>query len=302
MSASASSTRCLPNGSVAVSRDGPEAGVPAGVGPIRAGAAPSWFPFWIIGPSVDQVVGERRALVSKEVDHRPGWSPDSIAARGLLLIVPLLMLDLDNTLVDRDAAFRDAVTAFLAEHHLPATDVMWVMAVDAGGYTARPDVAVAMNDRFRGRVPATAVQALLDRGGADHVVLTDVAREAVSRASADGWACVIVTNGRTVQQEAKIFRTGLDRLVQGWVISEKVGFKKPDPKIFHAAADAVGVPLVGAWMIGDSAHADIAGADALGLRSIWVSNGRAWEQASSRPTHITEDFATAIDRLISTAE
>lgn len=55
-------------------------------------------------------------------------------------------------------------------------------------------------------------------------------------------------------------------------------------------------------MIGDSAHADIAGADALGLRSIWVSNGRAWEQASSRPTHITEDFATAIDRLISTAE
>ncbi|MFE5865692.1 HAD family hydrolase [Streptomyces virginiae] len=248
------------------------------------------------------MVGERRALVSQGVDHRPGWSPDSIAARGLLLNVPLLMLDLDNTLVDRDAAFRDAVTAFLAEHDLPATDVTWVMAVDAGGYTARPDVAVAMNDRFRGRVPATAVQALLDRGGADHVVLTYVAREALSRASADGWACVNVTNGRTVQQEAKIFRTGLDRLVQGWVISEKVGFKKPDPKIFHAAADAVGVPLVGAWVIGDSAHADIAGADALGLRSIWVSNGRAWEQDSSRPTHITEDFATAIDRLISTAE
>ncbi|MFG2487955.1 HAD family hydrolase [Streptomyces virginiae] len=215
--------------------------------------------------------------------------------------MPLLMLDLDNTLVDRDAAFRDAVSTFLAEHHLPATDVTWVMTVDAGGYTARRDVAVAMNDRFRGRVPATAVQALLDRGGADRVVPADAVRDALHRALADGWTCVIVTNGCTVQQEAKILRAGLDRLVQGWVVSERVGFKKPDPKIFHAAADAVGVPLAGAWIIGDSAHADIAGADALGLRSIWVSNGRTWDQDSYRPTRIAEDFVTAIDSLISTA-
>ncbi len=33
------------------------------------------------------------------------------------------MLDLDNTLVDRDAAFRDAVTTLLAEHRLPGTDL-----------------------------------------------------------------------------------------------------------------------------------------------------------------------------------
>ncbi len=211
------------------------------------------------------------------------------------------MLDLDNTLVDRDAAFRDAVSTFLAEHHLPAADVTWVMTVDAGGYTARHDVAVAMNDRFRGRVPATAVQALLDRGGADRVVPADAVRDALHRALADGWTCVIVTNGCTVQQEAKILRAGLDRLVQGWVVSERVGFKKPDPEIFHAAADAVGVPLAGAWIIGDSAHADIVGADALGLRSIWVSNGRTWDQDSYRPTRIAEDFVTAIDSLISTA-
>lgn len=79
---------------------------------------------------------------------------------------------------------------------------------------------------------------------------------------------MIVTNGRTVQQETKIHNTGLDRLVQGWVVSEAVGRKKPDPEIFHAAAATVGLPLTGAWVIGDSPHADIAGADALGLRSV----------------------------------
>ncbi|MFJ1808372.1 MULTISPECIES: HAD family hydrolase [unclassified Streptomyces] len=212
--------------------------------------------------------------------------------------MPLLMLDLDNTLVDRDAAFSDAVTAFLAEHRLPDTDLTWVVTVDASGYTARHDVATAMTDRYRDMVPATAIQALLDHGTADRVVLTAPSRKALDKAQAYGWTCVIVTNGRTAQQEAKIRRTGLDQLVQGWVISEAVGRKKPDPEIFQAAAAAVGVPLTGAWVIGDSAHADIAGANALGLRSVWVSNGQPWLQGSYQPTHVTEDVATAIDCVI----
>lgn len=37
--------------------------------------------------------------------------------------MPLLMLDLDNTLVDRDAAFREAAAALLAEHALPESDI-----------------------------------------------------------------------------------------------------------------------------------------------------------------------------------
>ncbi|MEU6549108.1 HAD family hydrolase [Streptomyces sp. NPDC046915] len=212
--------------------------------------------------------------------------------------MPLLMLDLDNTLVDRDAAFRDAVAAFLAEHRLPHTELTWVTAVDAGGYAARRDVAAAMTERYGDAVPAPAVHSLLDHGAADRVVLTDSSREAVERARAGGWTCVIVTNGRTGQQEAKIRRTGLDRLVQGWVISEGVGHKKPEPEIFHAAADAGGVPLTGAWVVGDSPHADVAGAHALGLRSVWVSNGRPWPQAPYRPTHVAGDVATAVDLVI----
>ncbi|MDX3230750.1 HAD family hydrolase [Streptomyces sp. ME19-01-6] len=213
--------------------------------------------------------------------------------------MPLLMLDLDNTLVDRDAAFSDAVAAFLTKHGLPATDLTWVMTVDAGGYTARHDVAAAMTDRYEDAVPATEIHALLDHGAADRVVLTDASREAVDKAQVDGWTCVIVTNGRTAQQEAKIRRMGLDRLVQGWVISEEVGRKKPEPEIFHAAADAVGVSLTDAWVIGDSPHADIAGAIALGLQSVWVSSGRSWTQGSFRPTHVAKDVATAINYVIS---
>jgi putative hydrolase of the HAD superfamily len=212
--------------------------------------------------------------------------------------MPLLMLDLDNTLVDRDAAFRAAVQAFLAEHGLPDSDLTWVMTVDAGGYTPRHDVAAAMADRYGGLVPTGAVSALLDHGAADRVVLASSSREALSTAQAQGWTCVIVTNGRVAQQEAKIRHAGLDRLVQGWVISEGVGHKKPQPEIFHAAAEAVGASLSRAWVIGDSPHADIAGANALGLRSVWVSAGQPWTHDSYQPTHMADDVASAIDYAV----
>ncbi|MER5183117.1 HAD family hydrolase [Streptomyces sp. NPDC002896] len=212
--------------------------------------------------------------------------------------MPLLMLDLDNTLVDRDAAFRAAVGAFLADHGLPDTDLAWVMTVDASGYTARHDVAAAMADRYGAVVSTTAIGALLDTGAADRVVLASSAREALHRARAGGWTCVIVTNGRIAQQEAKIHNTGLDRLVHGWVISEAVGHKKPEPEIFRAAAHAVGGSLPGAWVIGDSPHADIAGANALGLRSVWVSDGRLWAQHAYRPNHVAYDVASAVNCLV----
>lgn len=153
----------------------------------------------------------------------------------------MLLLDLDNTLVDRDAAFRAAVVDFLAQDGLPASDLTWVMAVDAGGYTTRQEVAAALTDRYGGVVPTTTIRALLDTGAADRVVLAQSTREALGKAQAHGWSCVIVTNGRTVQQEAKIRNTGLDQLVQGWVISESVGHKKPEPETTTLHSRFVGV-------------------------------------------------------------
>ncbi|MFJ9729355.1 HAD family hydrolase [Streptomyces sp. NPDC101209] len=212
--------------------------------------------------------------------------------------MPLLLLDLGNTLVDRDAAFRTAVADFLTEHGLPDSDLIWVMAVDASGYTARYEVAAALSDRYGDVVPTGAVRDLLENGAADRVVLAQSAHEALSKARADGWTCVIVTNGRTAQQEAKIRKTGLDRLVQGWVISEAVGHKKTRTGDLPSGSRCRQRPLSGAWVIGDSLHADIAGANALDLRSVWVTDGRGRPQDAWQPTHIAEDVTSAINHVI----
>jgi putative hydrolase of the HAD superfamily len=145
---------------------------------------------------------------------------------------------------------------------------------------------------------AAAVHALLDGGAADRVTLSHATRDALREAVSAGWTCVIVSNGRVAQQETKIRRTGLDRLVHGWAISEAVGHKKPAPEIFHAAADSVGASLRGAWMIGDSAQADVLGASGVGARSVWVSGGRSWTEAAYLPTHVATDAATAVRHLL----
>jgi putative hydrolase of the HAD superfamily len=208
------------------------------------------------------------------------------------------MLDLDNTLIDRDAAFRAAVTEFLAAHGLPSSDLAWLMSVDASGYTPRRTVAEALTERYGEAVTGDAVRMFLDRGAADHVTLTQPTREALAEAVATGWTCVIVTNGRVAQQELKIRNTGLDALVHGWVISESAGHKKPAPEIFHAAATKVGASLHSSWVIGDSAQADIRGATGVGAHSVWVSNGRPWAETAFRPTGIATDAASAVRHVI----
>ncbi|NEB03092.1 HAD family hydrolase [Streptomyces sp. SID13726] len=210
--------------------------------------------------------------------------------------MPLLMIDLDNTLVDRDAAFRAAAAAFLAEHGLPEADLDWVTDLDGSGYTPRPEVARALAERYGG----IDTRGFLDHGTVERIGLAEPVRGALVEAVAGGWSCVIVTNGRTVQQEGKIRNCGLDRLVHGWVISEALGCKKPAPEIFHAAADLAGVPLDGSWMIGDSAPADIRGALGVGARSVWVSGGRTWAETGYRPTATTPDTASAIRHVTST--
>jgi len=216
--------------------------------------------------------------------------------------MPLLMLDLDNTLIDRDAAFRKAVREFLSAHGLPPTDVTWLLSADASGYTPRQALARTMTERYDGTVPADTIVTFLDRGAADHVTLAEPTRDALTKAVAAGWTCVIVTNGRVSQQELKIRNTGLDKLVHGWVISESAGHKKPAPEIFHAAAAKAGQPLHSSWLIGDSAPADIGGAVGVDARSVWVSNGRPWAETAFRPTHIAVDTASAIHHVIGAPE
>ena len=175
--------------------------------------------------------------------------------------MPLLLVDLDNTLIDRAGAFERWAQGFVSARGGDAGDAAWLVAADRDGLEPRERFAGMIAERFG--LDARDEGALLAelRGGLVRQLVTDDAvNRALRRARAAGWAPFVVTNGTVAQQERKLRHTGLDREVAGWVVSEGAGLRKPDPAIFRFAAEQAGQSLDGAWMIGDCAQADIEGA------------------------------------------
>lgn len=206
-----------------------------------------------------------------------------------MLGMPLLLFDLDNTLLPRDAAFRAWAQDFLSEHRLPPRDLDWFVTLDGGGYVPRSTVLSAVRRRYGLDASVDFLLAHFRRGINSHIHCPARHTEALRTARAAGWTLGIVSNGGTRPQLEKIRRTGLGPLVDGWVISEEADCVKPDPLIFEIAARRCGIRPVGdwtahTWMVGDHAPADIAGAELAGLRSVWLHHGRPWAENGYRPT------------------
>jgi putative hydrolase of the HAD superfamily len=64
---------------------------------------------------------------------------------------------------------------------------------------------------------------------------------------------------------------GLAPYLDVMIDSKLVGAAKPDPRIFQAALDALGLPAAACVYVGDRYDADVRGAHAAGLTSIWLT-------------------------------
>jgi putative hydrolase of the HAD superfamily len=212
--------------------------------------------------------------------------------------VPLLLLDLDNTLLDRAGAFRAWGQRFLDGIGAPRSDIDWLLSIDADGLTDRWDVADAIRDRYALRIPSIDLVEELHDGVVTHTRLDPLVACALRIADDAGWVPVVVTNGAVRQEEAKIRNTGLDRYVADWVISEEAGVSKPNPRIFAMAAQRVRMRLRGAWVVGDSPEADIGGAAAVGLPSVWLHRGRTWSDGRFRPTRVADGLIAAVATVL----
>ncbi|MBB5873092.1 putative hydrolase of the HAD superfamily [Allocatelliglobosispora scoriae] len=215
--------------------------------------------------------------------------------------MPLLLLDLDNTLIDRLGAFRAWGSRFLAEIGAPDYDIDWLLDLDADGLTSRWDVAEGIRQRYDLLVSIVDLVEELYQGAIEYTKLDPMVGAALRIAEDAGWVPFIVTNGDVRQQEAKIRRTGLDRFVLDWVISEEVDCRKPNPRIFEIAAERARMRLRGAWVIGESPEADIGGAAGLGLPSIWIRRGREWREPRFAPTRAVNGVIQAVAAVMAAA-
>ena len=212
--------------------------------------------------------------------------------------MPLVLIALDDTLLDRSGAFRLWAKGFLDEIGAPQDDLDWLLSVDADGLTPRWDLADLIHDRYQLTIPSIDILEELHEGPLAFEKLDPLVGCALQIAGDAGFVPVVVTNGQAQIQDSQIRRTGLDRYVADWVVSERAGVSKPNPRIFALAAQRVRMRLGGAWVVGDSPEADIGGAAAMGLPSVWLHRGRDWVDNRFAPTRVVGNVIQGLSAIM----
>ncbi len=105
----------------------------------------------------------------------------------------------------------------------------------------------------------------------------------------------IITNGPSDLQRAKLEAVDLMGRFDAILVSGEVGAQKPDPAIFDAAVDGMGVEASEALHIGDNQHADVGGARASGLTAVWIDRRGAEQDCD--PHHIVTDLRGLVELL-----
>jgi putative hydrolase of the HAD superfamily len=108
----------------------------------------------------------------------------------------------------------------------------------------------------------------------------------------------IVTPGRELRRLLQNHE--LAQYFDAFIFSDEVGNSKPHPRMFEAAARALGVSLAEMIHVGDRQHNDVAGPQALGLKAVMFVGSRAVDRDKSTADAICDDMTLLpgiIDRL-----
>lgn len=86
-----------------------------------------------------------------------------------------------------------------------------------------------------------------------------------------GYKTHLITNGFLEVQSIKMQASGLDKYIDETFVSEVVGYKKPDHRIFYHAIEKVGANIENCIMIGDDLSVDIIPAKEIGMTHIYFN-------------------------------
>ena len=194
-----------------------------------------------------------------------------------------VIFDLDNTLFDHTGSAERSLRSWVTALGLTPTDELvaqWFVIEDEqyprwlsgelthqGQRRARLRAFLPLLDR---PVPATEAgmdevfEGYLTQYRNNWIAFPD-ARPALEVARGNGLRIGVLTNGNTVQQNAKLAAIGLADLVDVVCTSEALGFSKPAPEAYQRTCEALGADPSDVLMIGDNLELDVLGAQAAGL-------------------------------------
>ena len=210
----------------------------------------------------------------------------------------LVLLDLDGTLLDfkksqKSAFFRcfpDGDEA-LYEHYETINVAQWARL--ERGEATREEILHARFAIFmdEANIPGDPDEMNIRylnflSEGCDPI---DGALEAVDKLSKN-FKLAMVSNGVALVQHRRLKESGLLPYFDTVLISEEIGFAKPDPRFFSTAMERCGeTDPKKVLMIGDSLSADIAGGISAGVDTCWFNPEHHPLPEGYAPTYIADD-------------
>ena len=216
-----------------------------------------------------------------------------------------IVFDLDETLIDRGASLARYASILWADTvpqgFTEAAFVSRFMRLDGNGYVPRPEFF----QRLSAEVIADFTAAQIEEHFYQHAWIQPLlfagAAQGLTALAARGLKLGIVSNGRARSQKAKIERTGLAELVDGYVISETFGEKKPHPSIYQEIFRQLDIDPKRAWFVGDHPVLDICGSAKMGFKTLWIERNTAWPDDQPRCADIVvSSLAEAFEALLVT--
>ena len=102
----------------------------------------------------------------------------------------------------------------------------------------------------------------------------------------------LVSPGRVLRRV--LAHHGLEGYFSGFVFSDEIDCSKPDPRMFHEAADQLGIALESMVHIGDRDHNDIKGPQALGMKAVLFTAVRDNDKDNTSADAICTDHADLV--------
>jgi putative hydrolase of the HAD superfamily len=214
------------------------------------------------------------------------------SGRMVIVMRPLMLFDLDGTLVDHDAAELAAISGWIRDADFPAnvdgvpSERVWRSVSEAvfpDYFSGRTTFVEQRRTRIRRFLPLMGVD-VADMNDQDldaqfHEYrhryesawrpFPDAVASLTSLAST--YRVAVLTNGDQAQQDDKMERTGLNDLVETTIASSTLGVAKPDPAAFHTAVAFLGATPSTTVYVGDRLDIDAQAASAAGLTGIWLN-------------------------------
>lgn len=106
----------------------------------------------------------------------------------------------------------------------------------------------------------------------------------------------ILTNGFAETQHKKFEKFGFYESAKHLVVSEEIGYLKPDPRVFEHATELAGFEPEEILYVGDSYSSDIVGGSNFGWNTAWfTTNGNTKQQ--NKADFVFKDFSDLNKRL-----